>query len=764
MTPIRLLPALLCLLSPGLVPTPAQAGATAGPGTQAAPRLKLDRVVMLARHGVRAPLNGEVPDGTRTATPWPRWPRWPVPQSHLTGRGAQAMAIAAKADRRAMAAAGLLPATGCPRPGQVRIHTNTAERTIASGDAFIRGFAPGCAIPVDHLPEGVTDPIFEPLNAHATRFDAAQAVAAIDRFTGGVEALARRHAPTIALLDRTLGCGLPAGCSPVAPSRVTPSADGRGIDLSGPIRITSGTAQVLLLQYAEGLPVRDTGPQRLDADTLQRLGSLHAALFDVFSRSPYMASHQAAVLGLRMLTALTRRDGPILDVLVGHDTNVTALAAALRVDLIAPGYAANDVAPGGALMLERLHDEGTGRAYVRLSYRTQSPTALRTLSDAVTVTPLRIPGCGGTDLCDLATFERLLRSRLADVPLRMNDVQVVGSHNSFKAQIPAPVMTAIRARDPKAAAGLDYYHLPLSEQLDRGVRQIEIDIFADPTGGRYADPKGEAIARAAGAATGFDRAAMLRPGYKVLHVPDIDYRSTCITLIRCLGEIDRWSRAHPRHLPIMVTVNAADTPADEADITVPLPLDDAGRLDALDAEIRSVLPGRRLITPDDVRGSDATLRDAVRTHGWPTLETARGRIFLVLDVRDAVSEAYRAGHPSLAGRAMFGWFPDDQAESAVQIVQDPLADGDRIRRWVEQGMFVRTRTDANTVEARAQDHRKAIAAANSGAQALSTDYYPGAPDPADLHFRVTLPGSVMERCNPVRRSEQDCVVGDTARR
>ncbi|CAN5164954.1 phosphatidylinositol-specific phospholipase C1-like protein [soil metagenome] len=338
----------------------------------------------------------------------------------------------------------------------------------------------------------------------------------------------------------------------------------------------------------------------------------------------------------------------------------------------------------------------------------------------------------------------------AGAPLAMNDIQVVGSNNSFKARMPLAVMIRIRAMEPKLADGLDYYHLPLSQQLDAGVRQIELDIFADPKGGRYANPKGEDWARDAGEVTGFDRAELGKPGFKTFHIPDVDYLSTCATLVKCLRDVDRWSRAHPDHLPIMITINAADTPSNRPGIADPLPLDDKGLLDALDAEIRSVLPGKRLITPDNVRGKAATLRDAVRDHGWPRLDAARGRIYVLLDVRDAVSNVYRAGHPSLAGRAMFGWYPEDQPESAIQIVQDPLVDGEKIQRWVQQGMIVRTRTDANTVEARAHDYAKAKAAAASGAQAVSTDYYPGAPDPLNLGFAVTLPKGAMARCSLVR--------------
>ncbi|KQM63576.1 MULTISPECIES: Ca2+-dependent phosphoinositide-specific phospholipase C [unclassified Sphingomonas] len=335
-------------------------------------------------------------------------------------------------------------------------------------------------------------------------------------------------------------------------------------------------------------------------------------------------------------------------------------------------------------------------------------------------------------------------------PLRMNDVQVVGSHNSFKARIPDAVMAAIRAKAPQEADALNYDHLPLTAQLDRGVRQLELDIFADPQGGRYADPAGERLAKAAGEATGFDRAAMLAPGFKVFHIPDVDYLSGCVTLRRCLREIDSWSRAHPGHVPIMITINAADRPSGRPGITAPLELT-APLLDALDDEIRATLAPGRIITPDEVRGTATTLRDAVRRRGWPSLDATRGRLYFVLDVRPEVGERYRAGHPSLKDRPIFGWYDSATPEGVVQIVQDPLVDAAKIRAWVQGGLIVRTRSDLPTTDARANDHARADAAAASGAQAVSTDYYPGAPTRPGIAFAVTLPGGMMQRCSPVLR-------------
>jgi len=367
--------------------------------------MTLDRVVILMRHGVRAPLDGEVPKGTRTAAPWPHWT---TPESQLTPNGAAALVVEARADRADWVARGLLSASGCPA---IRIRTNSSSRTIASGEAYARGFAPDCAIAVAHNPMDQVDPLFEPLRARATRFDAAAAVADIDRFTGGMGALVARHRDGLRLLDRVLGCREARGCDPAGPARLAPSADGHGIDLTGPIRTASGTAQVLLLQYAEGLPP-SVGGLPVDATVLTRLGAMHAALFDVYSRSPYMAAHQSAAFGRHMIAALTARDDTKVDMLVGHDTNVTALAALLGFDLLAPGYAANDAAPGGAILLNRWHDR-SGKSFVTVTYRTQSPAQIRAHAGAVTVTPVQVRGCPLAAPCPLDRFVTLFGERLA---------------------------------------------------------------------------------------------------------------------------------------------------------------------------------------------------------------------------------------------------------------------------------------------------------------------------------------------------------------
>ena len=369
---------------------------------------RVERIVLLMRHGVRTPLHGEVPDGTRTGAPWPVWQ---APDEQITPHGAAALRALGRADRRWFAHAGLMPASGCPRDDAVRIWTNISPRTIASGDAYAAGLAPGCAISPGHRTEPGADPLFEPLSTHPAGFDADVAVASIDAYTGGAARLTARHRTALALLDRILACPAPGPCSPAATSTLRPSDDRRGIAVTGPIRAASGTAQVLMLQYLEGFPMARVGWGRATASDLARIGAVHAALFDLYSRPPYMMAFQSAPTAARIVADFTQADAPRVDMLVGHDTNVAALAALLGVRVQAPGFALGDPSPGGALAVALVRD-AKGLAAVRLWYRSQSADAIRAASGDVTWRAIAMPGCalGPEHLCPLPRFLTRLRN------------------------------------------------------------------------------------------------------------------------------------------------------------------------------------------------------------------------------------------------------------------------------------------------------------------------------------------------------------------
>ena len=332
-------------------------------------------------------------------------------------------------------------------------------------------------------------------------------------------------------------------------------------------------------------------------------------------------------------------------------------------------------------------------------------------------------------------------------PPRMNQIQVLGSHNSYHTGVDPALFSYLREKYGKRMDGLEYSHLPIQQQLDLGLRALEIDVVNDPNGGLYAHPAGLQIEKDNHlAAPPYDPDGLMRnPGFKVIHVPDIDFRSNVYTLQQELAILKAWSQTHPNHLPIPITMNAKDDGLKQPGFVQPLPFDKAA-FDAWDAELLTGLGRDQLITPDDVRGNYNTLEEAVLAHAWPLLSQARGKFFFVLDETGKKLDTYVEGHPSLRGRVMFVNQTEGHPEAAFRIVNEAQTDWAYIQYLVRSGYYVRTRADADTVEARKGDYRRWRDALISGAQVISTDYYVANPK-FGTGYAVQLPGGQPGRWN-----------------
>ncbi len=338
-------------------------------------------------------------------------------------------------------------------------------------------------------------------------------------------------------------------------------------------------------------------------------------------------------------------------------------------------------------------------------------------------------------------------------PVRLNEIQVLASHNSYHVEPEPTLLSALKGFLGEQANGFEYTHRPMADELDAGVRQVELDVFVDdPAGGRYAQP-------VLVPTLGLEPVdpAMSEPGLKVFHVQEVDYRSSCPTLVDCLTQVRDWSDAHPDHLPITIQIEAKDgtIPDPGLGFVVPLPWT-AADFGTLEAEIGSVFAPERVLTPDEVRGRFDTLAEAVQAGRWPTLDQARGQVMFVLDDKGAKRDAYRTQVPELADRSVFVDVPESDPDAAMMVVNDPIGDADRIRTLVEAGYIVRTRADGDTVQARTGDTTQRDAALASGGHYVSTDYiWPD--DRFGTGYVVDLPGDTAARCNPVnapRRCER----------
>lgn len=380
-------------------------GARARPAPAAAPKLKLERVVLMMRHGVRPPT--KAPAMPVTVTP-ERWPDWAVPPGWLTAHGTVAVTALGSADRAALAGAGVLAATGCPAPGMIAIIADSDQRTIATADSWAEGFAPGCKIASEHKPQDVDDPVFSPLGNGATLDPVAvNAGVAAAVGPGGVAALDRQYAPLLRKLDTILCSGKPACGVRQAPTGLTGATPTSRPKLRGALDQASTAAQVLLLEYADGKPMADVGFGRATAADVTAFSAFHALEFRLLARPVAVARANLALITPKIAAALTDPKAPRVTMFSGHDTQVANLGGLLGVHWQVPGYAADDPAPGGAIVIEQLRD-GSGKAFVRVKYRAQPLDALRAGGGTPFEQVLSVPGCGG-QLCPARTFLALLR-------------------------------------------------------------------------------------------------------------------------------------------------------------------------------------------------------------------------------------------------------------------------------------------------------------------------------------------------------------------
>lgn len=368
----------------------------------------------------------------------------------------------------------------------------------------------------------------------------------------------------------------------------------------------------------------------------------------------------------------------------------------------------------------------------------------------------------------------------ADDTLKLNQIQIVGTHNSYHQPADprvldwaAPKVTAAIAEIlktlspqvrktleeenfanrgiPDVRQSLEYYEPALTAQFSAGIRSVELDLHHDPKGGLYSDPAPYKMLREQGAT---DMLPMLqtdmdKPGLKVLHMADIDFRTSCTTFRLCLAEMRLWSDKHPDHSPIFVLIEpkigGLTIPG-----TVSVPNFDVAAYEEFDRTIVETLGRDRVIAPDDVRGNHKTLEEAVLAGSWPTVAQARGKfLFLMLSpgAQLAGLDGYLTGHESLKGRMAF--IDSEPGMPHAAFVQDDNAMKDlgRVEKLVRQGYLVRARSDIDSVEARTNDTSRRDKTWATGAQIVSTDYY-SAPNVFGNDYHLAPPAKGFT-CNKI---------------
>lgn len=270
--------------------------------------------------------------------------------------------------------------------------------------------------------------------------------------------------------------------------------------------------------------------------------------------------------------------------------------------------------------------------------------------------------------------------------LRLNEIQVLSTHNSYKTMpnmyISKPLEVLFGDKVRNGQYGMPY----LTEQLDNGIRGLEIDIT------KYGDD------------------------FILMHDPKTDWRTNGPDFRLALEEIKIWSDANVNHIPIniMLQVRSSWTmfshkigAIEEADLVI------------LNDMLEDVFGRDGIIRPEDVIGDRDNLREAVENDGWPQLSDCMGKVYFAMLFDQKTTEAqYVAIDPSfkIQNSFIFTKIHEMQDYSSIILADSPFADG--LNGLIDKNYLLRTRVDVQ--------HNHPIdrlqASITLGSTILATDY------------------------------------------
>lgn len=395
---------------------------------------ELRMVIIVSRHGVRAPIESETRDSRYNTQPWPAWP---VPPGVLTPNGATLMTNMGSFYRERYASL-FRDRQNCS--ASVLAVANRTERTVSSAEALLKGLAPACSIKVHVHDASGLDPIFE-AGAFAGVANHEELAAAIRGRLGGNPQWwpSAYQRPLEEMQQILLNCneGSPCGASSTAKKLLEDASIVRAanisdmVEIDGPVSKGADFAENLLLQYTEGLPMAQVGWGRVSRSELNELMVMNTGYHDYVLRTPYFAqigaSDMASRIGATLQQAAEGKNvsgaigspGTRFLVLLGHDSNLTWLGGLLHLNWLLPQQPVNATPPGSALVFELHRHPATNRFYLQVYFMSQTLDQMRdktplTMEHGPSIATIFVPKCStdASNRCPLDRFQSLVQTAI----------------------------------------------------------------------------------------------------------------------------------------------------------------------------------------------------------------------------------------------------------------------------------------------------------------------------------------------------------------
>ena len=345
---------------------------------------RLEQVVVLSRHNIRAPLST---NGSALAKATPhRWIDWTAQGSELTSRGAALETMSGAYFRAWLEHEGLADHNWRPDPGAVRVYANAKERTIATARAFAAGALPAAPVEVEtHVAFDTMDPTFTPQTTYLTDAyaDAARNQVA-DRFGAGqMSAVASDLSDSFALIADVCDLADSEGYKSGEIGALDTTDTGVAYELNkepamtGSLKLACQLSDALVLQYYESPDERGAAfGESLSQEQWSLISRAKDRYNDVLFSAPLVAVNVAHPL-LGEIGRELDADGRRFSFLCGHDSNIASVLGAMGVrayDL--PGSVEAGTPIGSKLVFERW-SSADGRQFGRVRLVYQDASQLR---------------------------------------------------------------------------------------------------------------------------------------------------------------------------------------------------------------------------------------------------------------------------------------------------------------------------------------------------------------------------------------------------
>ena len=365
---------------------------------------ELEQMLIISRHNIRSPLSGG--DSLLSQVTPHEWFNWTSESGELSVKGGQLESAMGQFFRKYLESRDFIPANWIPNDGEVRFYSNSLQRTIATAQFFSTGMLPVANVDIEYHKEyGEVDPIFCPIiRCNSPEFEA-QVRKELDAMGGkeGILGISKKLKGSYELLEEVLDFKDSKYAKENGMAHIPVDdfsiklVEGEEISVSGGLKTANSAVDALKLQiYEEENLDKALFGHSLTTKQIQDICKIGDAYQEICEGSKTLATQVMAPMLTEMEKEFETPERKFT-FLCGHDSTLTAIAAALDVSEYQLPNAISQKAPiGGKLVFEK-YKGNDGREYMKLWMVYASADQLRnntitSLNDAPMMYELELDG------------------------------------------------------------------------------------------------------------------------------------------------------------------------------------------------------------------------------------------------------------------------------------------------------------------------------------------------------------------------------------